>query len=200
MSTANKLLVMYQLFLGQSPTAQHCCNYLRYHVGPHFFLVLLPVPFPAVLALDSKPGAPVHPGQPLNCISWHTVEEGDDCETVPKKYYLTKEEFLAWNPAVSKDCLTNFWLKYAYCVKIDGATAIYTSTKSTTTSKTVLSTTYSDTDTRVSTAKTSSTNVISSTITSGQTVSGTTSESIVTTSLNTTYSIRNPVSTWNITT
>ncbi|KAF5546406.1 hypothetical protein FPHYL_10499 [Fusarium phyllophilum] len=156
--------------------------------------------FPAILAQDSKPGAPVHPGQPSNCVAWHTVKEGDDCETVPRSYYVTKEEFLAWNPAVSKDCLTNFWLKYAYCVKIDGATAIYTTAKSTTTSKTILSTTHSNRDTSVSTTKASSTKVISSTTTPGQTVSGTTSESVITTALNTTYSVRNPVSTWNITT
>ncbi|EXL90977.1 hypothetical protein NOF04DRAFT_18293 [Fusarium oxysporum II5] len=88
----------------------------------------------AVLTQDSKPGGPVHPGQPSNCIAWHTVKQGDDCETVPRRYYITKKEFLAWNPTVSKDCLTNFWLKYAYCVRVDGASAIYTTAKSTTTS------------------------------------------------------------------
>ncbi|KNB12197.1 hypothetical protein FOXG_11839 [Fusarium oxysporum f. sp. lycopersici 4287] len=100
---------------------------------------------PAVLTQDSKPGAPVHPGQPSNCIAWHTVKQGDDCETVPRRYYITKKEFLAWNPTVSKDCLTNFWLKYAYCVRVDGASAIYTTAKSTTTSNTTTSanTTYS---------------------------------------------------------
>ncbi|KAF5635712.1 carbohydrate-binding module family 50 [Fusarium sp. NRRL 25303] len=156
--------------------------------------------FPPVIAQDSKPGAPVHPGQPANCVAWHTVKEGDDCETVPRSYYITKEEFLAWNPAVSTDCLTNFWLKYAYCVKIDGATAIYTTAKCTTTSKTRISTTNSDKDTSASATKVSSTKAISPTITSGHRVSETTSESVITTALNTTYSVRNPVSTWNITT
>ncbi|KAL7764034.1 hypothetical protein ACKLNR_005179 [Fusarium oxysporum f. sp. zingiberi] len=154
---------------------------------------------PAVLAQDSKPGAPVHPGQPSNCIAWHTVKQGDDCETVPKKYYITKEEFLAWNTAVSKDCLTNFWLKYAYCVRIDGTSAIYTSAQSTETSKTTVTT--KSNDPTSPTSKTTSTKDISSTIsTSSKPESGTTSESVVTTSVNTTYSVRNPVSTWNITT
>ncbi|KAF5717006.1 carbohydrate-binding module family 50 [Fusarium globosum] len=94
---------------------------------------------PALHAQDDKPGAPVHSGQPSNCITWHTVKQGDDCETVPKKYYITKEEFLAWNPAVSEDCLTNFWLKYAYCVRVDSNSAIYTSAKSKKTRKTAVS-------------------------------------------------------------
>ncbi|WJG36177.1 uncharacterized protein FOBCDRAFT_206778 [Fusarium oxysporum Fo47] len=155
--------------------------------------------FPAVLAQDSKPGVPVHPSQPSNCIAWHTVKQGDDCETVPKKYYITKEEFLAWNTAVSKDCLTNFWLKYAYCVRIDGTSAIYTSAQSTETSKTTVTT--KSNDPTSPTSKTTSTKDTSSTIrTSSKPTSGTTSESVVTTSVNTTYSVRNPVSTWNITT
>ncbi|KAF4948029.1 hypothetical protein FSARC_13847 [Fusarium sarcochroum] len=137
---------------------------------------------PGVLAQDSKPGAPVHPGQPSNCIAWHTVKQGEDCETVPKKYYITKQEFLAWNPAVSKDCLTNFWLKL------------------TATSNTILSTTRSGKESSTSTTKIPSTKEITSTVTSGQTTSGATSKSIATTSANTTYSVRNPVSTWNITT
>ncbi|KAF4334528.1 carbohydrate-binding module family 50 [Fusarium beomiforme] len=154
---------------------------------------------PAVLAQDSKPGAPVHLGQPSNCIAWHTVEKSDDCESVPKKYYISKQEFLAWNPAVSKDCLANFWLKYAYCVRIDGTSAIYTTAKSTSTSKFIISTTQSYKESSTSTTKVSSTKDNSSTITSGQTASGTASGSITTTSTNTTYSVRNPVSTWNIT-
>ncbi|KAJ0147428.1 Uncharacterized protein HZ326_9923 [Fusarium oxysporum f. sp. albedinis] len=144
-----------------SLTAQYCsCNHLHYH-------------------RDSKPGAPVHPGQPSNCIAWHTVRQGDDCETVPRRYYITKKEFLAWNPTVSKDCLTNFWLKYAYCVRVDVAN------------------TQSTKESITSTTKMPSTEDLSSTITSA---SGIISKSIATTSANTTYSVLNPVSTWNITT
>ncbi|KAF4948697.1 hypothetical protein FGADI_9472 [Fusarium gaditjirri] len=154
---------------------------------------------PAVLTQDNKPGAPVHPGQPSNCIVWHTVKQGDDCETVPKKYYITKEEFLAWNPAVSKDWLTNFWLKYAYCVRIDGTSAIYTSAQSTEKSKTTV-TTKSNDPTSPTSKMTSTKDFSSTTSTSSKPASGTTSESVVTSSVNTTYSVRNPVSTWNITT
>ncbi|KAF5252511.1 hypothetical protein FANTH_2405 [Fusarium anthophilum] len=155
--------------------------------------------FPIVQGQDEKPGAPVHPGQPSNCIAWHTVTQGDDCETVPKKYYITKEEFLSWNPAVSKDCLTNFWLKYAYCVRIDGTSAVYTSARSTETSKTT-AITKSDNPASPSSKITSTKDVSSTISTSTKPASGTTSESTVTTSVNTTYSVRNPVSTWNITT
>ncbi|EMT65580.1 hypothetical protein FOC4_g10007683 [Fusarium odoratissimum] len=72
----------------------------------------------AVLTQDSKPGGPVHPGQPSNCIAWHTVKQGDDCETVPRRYYITKKEFLAWNPTVSKDYCSGLFVGYRYCVGV----------------------------------------------------------------------------------
>ncbi|KAF5536909.1 hypothetical protein FNAPI_11588 [Fusarium napiforme] len=153
----------------------------------------------AVYAQDDKPSAPVHSGQPSNCIAWHTVKQGDDCETVPKKYYITKDEFLAWNPAVSKDCLTNFWLKYAYCVRVEGTSAIYTSTELTKTHKTTVTTKSSD-QTSATSQITSTKDASSTTNTSSKPTSATTSGSVITTSANATYSVRNPVSTWNITT
>ncbi|CAJ0542419.1 Ff.00g000680.m01.CDS01 [Fusarium sp. VM40] len=165
-----------------------------------FLLLFCWTLLPAVIAQESKPGASVHPGQPSNCIAWHIVKEGDDCETVPNKYYITKQEFLAWNPSVSKDCLTNFWLKYAYCVRIDGTSAVYTTAKSTATSKTALSTVQSDKGSSTSSTKVPSTKDVTSVVTSDQTASKPTSESITTTTADTTYSVRNPVSTWNITT
>jgi hypothetical protein len=147
---------------------------------------------PCVLSQDSEPAAPVHPDQPSNCIGWHTIVDGDDCDTVPKRYQISKSEFLAWNPAVSKDCLTNFWSKYAYCVKIDGSSATYTTAQSTATSESNIPT---------STVKPSITEALSSSInTSSRPATGTTTESITTTTVKTTYSVREPISKWNITT
>jgi hypothetical protein len=31
---------------------------------------------------------------------------------------ITLDQFYSWNPAVSKDCVTNFWLGQAYCVGV----------------------------------------------------------------------------------
>ncbi|CAN9387616.1 unnamed protein product [Alternaria alternata] len=62
------------------------------------------------------PGAPTHTGQPANCVRWHIVEKGDDCSILANKYFITLEQFYAWNPAVSNDCRDNFWQGSAYCV------------------------------------------------------------------------------------
>ncbi|KAF2126083.1 carbohydrate-binding module family 50 protein [Dothidotthia symphoricarpi CBS 119687] len=62
------------------------------------------------------PSAPTHTGQPANCVKWHTVVDGDNCASVADEYFITLEQFFAWNPAVSSDCTTNFWKDQAYCV------------------------------------------------------------------------------------
>lgn len=31
---------------------------------------------------------------------------------------ITLDQFYSWNPAVSRDCGTNFWLNQAYCVGV----------------------------------------------------------------------------------
>lgn len=64
---------------------------------------------------QTEPPGPVHPGNPSNCNKWHLVKSGDDCGTIRSQYDLTADEFFGWNPAVSRDCVTNFWLDYAYC-------------------------------------------------------------------------------------
>lgn len=95
-----------------------------------------------VLAQDTSPGAPVHDGQPANCNGWHTVVDGDTCQSVPAKYGISFDQFLEWNPAVSRDCLTNFWLGQAYCVRVgDKLTTTAKTTKPTTTSKPTQTTT-----------------------------------------------------------
>ncbi|RGP81323.1 carbohydrate-binding module family 50 [Fusarium longipes] len=155
---------------------------------------------PVVLAIDRKPGGPVHPGQPSNCVAWHTVREGDDCNSVSQKYYITRKQFLAWNPAVSEDCAENFWLKSAYCVAVDESktirtddtSAIETSTKYAVSTETSLGTQTSMKDGTFTTAD----------VTSKATKTGSlpsTSQN-TTYSTTTTYSIRNPVEAWNITT
>ena len=74
------------------------------------------------------PPGPTHTGQPATCNKWHVVVSGDTCETVPAKYGITRDQFQAWNPAVSADRLQNFWTGQAYCVGIAGQQPPITST------------------------------------------------------------------------
>ncbi|AEO68673.1 carbohydrate-binding module family 50 protein [Thermothielavioides terrestris NRRL 8126] len=98
---------------------------------------------------------PTLPGIAANCDKWHIVAAKETCLDLEKKYNITADQFFAWNPAVSRDCGTNFWAKYAYCVGIDknvhpsssSSTARVTKTGSTTTK----SSHHSSTTTRVTT-------------------------------------------------
>lgn len=73
--------------------------------------------------LDSWPLVSLHPtatmeeANPL-CIIIPFISAGDSCETIEAKFGITAAEFLAWNPAVSADCETNFWVDEAYCVGV----------------------------------------------------------------------------------
>lgn len=67
-----------------------------------------------------------HSGQPANCNKWHVVVDGDTCSTIPADEGITSAQFFEWNPAVSSDCLTNFWLGYSYCVGVSGGSATTT--------------------------------------------------------------------------
>ncbi|KAI1490116.1 hypothetical protein F5X96DRAFT_670015 [Biscogniauxia mediterranea] len=79
---------------------------------------------------STGPPAPTQTGQPSNCNKWYVIAAGDTCSSVEAAYGLTAAQFLAWNPTVSADCATNFWVGYAYCV---GVSAITTTTPTTTT-------------------------------------------------------------------
>lgn len=79
------------------------------------------------------PPAETHTGQPANCNQWHVVEDGDGCDTIEAEYGLTPDQFFGWNPAVSRDCLTNFWLGYAYCVGVSSSASPPTTTTTPTT-------------------------------------------------------------------
>ncbi|KAF2007436.1 carbohydrate-binding module family 50 protein [Amniculicola lignicola CBS 123094] len=134
-----------------------------------------------VIAQDSSPGGPVHPGQPSNCNGWHTVVFGDNCQSVARRYGISMQQFLAWNPAVSSDCLSNFWLESAYCVRVSQSS-----------SKPATSTSVS----RVVSQKTS-TSAAQTTTTSAPKTSSI-SVSKTSTPFNSTYSILNPITSWNV--
>ncbi|CAF9933065.1 MAG: hypothetical protein HETSPECPRED_008521 [Heterodermia speciosa] len=64
------------------------------------------------------PTSPVQSGQPSDCNKWYTIKSGDSCTSVEQLYFITHAQFRAWNPSVSEDCSTGFWLGYDYCVSI----------------------------------------------------------------------------------
>lgn len=39
------------------------------------------------------------------------------------KFSITHKQFIDWDPAVSNDCVTNYWLGQAYCVGLGGTAA-----------------------------------------------------------------------------
>ncbi|KAI8940058.1 hypothetical protein NX059_003777 [Plenodomus lindquistii] len=131
---------------------------------------------PAVIAQSSTPNGPVHPGQPENCNGWHTVVKDDNCQSVSQRYSITLQQFFEWNPAVSSDCQSNFWIDSAYCVRIGKSSSkLSTSISSTSTSK------------AISISKSTSQATITSIPASS------------TTSYNSTYSVLHPVTSWNLT-
>ncbi len=129
------------------------------------------------MAQDSSPTGPTLANIATSCNSWHTVVAGDGCWAIENEYGITHENFILWNPDISDDCATNFWAGYAYCVRV-GAVASRTS-KSTTSSLII------------STSSTTISNPIST--------SSSVLTTIPTTTLNATYSIRVPVTSWNST-
>lgn len=74
------------------------------------------------------PPGPTQPGTAQNCNKWHTVKSGDGCAVLESRYQISHSQFLAWNPAVSEDCLQNFWPNYAYCVSVDPTLTVTLST------------------------------------------------------------------------
>ncbi|KAK1984913.1 LysM domain-containing protein [Colletotrichum cereale] len=96
------------------------------------------------------PPGPTHPGTAPNCNKWHTVT-GDDysCSVLETRYHISHSQFLTWNPAVSNDCLQNFWPDYAYCVSVDASITVTPSKSSTTTFTTRTTRTTSATSTSV---------------------------------------------------
>jgi LysM domain len=117
--------------------------------------------------------SPTHPGIAANCNAWHTVKSGDSCWLIETTYAISHTNFIQWNPAVSNDCSTNFWVGYAYCV----AAGAQVSTTPSTTSPTITGSRSSITSSRSSVVTSSSAPIPA----------------------NATYSIREPITSWNLT-
>ncbi|KJZ70860.1 hypothetical protein HIM_09725 [Hirsutella minnesotensis 3608] len=83
----------------------------------HIYLALIGTAITASTKSIDPPAA-TQPGSAANCNRWHVVESGSSCDGVERQYHISHSQFLSWNPAVSEDCITNFWPKYAYCVGV----------------------------------------------------------------------------------
>jgi LysM repeat protein len=86
-------------------------------------------------AANPTPPAPTHEGQPADCNKWDVVQSGDGCASMAQDNNISLSQFFAWNPAVSTDCVTNFWLGQAYCVGVSGSTPTPTTTAPATTAQ-----------------------------------------------------------------
>ncbi|KAL2259269.1 hypothetical protein VTK26DRAFT_7116 [Humicola hyalothermophila] len=91
---------------------------------------------PAETTTSVGPPAPTHSGQPADCDTWYVVVEGDTCQSVADAAGISLSQFLAWNPAVSSDCVENFWVGQAYCVGVSGDADTTTTATATTTTTT----------------------------------------------------------------
>ncbi|KAF1359810.1 hypothetical protein EJ07DRAFT_82962, partial [Lizonia empirigonia] len=140
--------------------------------------------FKLVNAQDKSPTGPTHPNIAKNCNAFHTVVDGDGCWSVENKYGISHSDFITWNPDVSDDCLTNFWLGSSYCVGVGAV--VSTSTASQSTSLPVPSS---------SSIKLSSSS--SSRVSLGSSSTRSFSSSIAATTT-APYSIREPIVTWNV--
>ncbi|OTB14127.1 carbohydrate-binding module family 50 protein [Daldinia sp. EC12] len=77
------------------------------------------------------PPAPTMSGEPENCNRWAVVEDGVTCSNMAAAAGISLAQFLTWNPAVSEDCLTNYWVGEAYCVGVSAASVTKTSASDT---------------------------------------------------------------------
>ncbi len=80
------------------------------------------------------PPGPTMSGSPADCNEWVIVTDGLSCTDLASEAGISLEQFLAWNPTVSSDCLTNYWVDEAYCVGVSGDDGSPTTTASPTTS------------------------------------------------------------------
>ncbi|KAI2643597.1 carbohydrate-binding module family 50 protein [Xylaria nigripes] len=109
-------------FLAWNPTVSSDCstNYWignAYCVGVSSSSSTSPTTSPPTATSQGPPG-PTMSGEPDNCNKWTVVTDGLTCTELADDAGISLDQFLAWNPAVSSDCLTNYWLGEAYCIGV----------------------------------------------------------------------------------
>jgi LysM repeat protein len=108
-------------FLAWNPAVSSDCA-INYWLGEAYCVGIAGGSTPTTTAKPTTgkptPPAPTMSGEPDNCNKWAVVTDGLSCTDMASQTGLTLEQFLAWNPAVSSDCVTNYWLGEAYCVGV----------------------------------------------------------------------------------
>ncbi|RMZ82760.1 hypothetical protein DV738_g1688, partial [Chaetothyriales sp. CBS 135597] len=122
-------------FLAWNPAVSSDCL-TNYWLGEAYCVGVAsstPTTTTSVESTSPTPPGPTMSGSPADCNQWAVVEEGVTCTDMATNAGITLEQFLAWNPAVSSDCLTNYWLGEAYCVGIASPSTTTTQPVTTTT-------------------------------------------------------------------
>ncbi|KAL7755294.1 hypothetical protein ACKLNR_015051 [Fusarium oxysporum f. sp. zingiberi] len=78
--------------------------------------------------------SPIQEGLVKNCNKFHQIASTTTCSSIESYYKLPLAQFLAWNPAVGKDC-TSLWKGYWVCVSVEGYKPATTTTAKPTTTK-----------------------------------------------------------------
>lgn len=78
--------------------------------------------------------SPIQEGLVKNCNKFHHIASTTTCSSIESYYKLPLAQFLAWNPAVGKDC-TSLWKGYWVCVSVEGYKPTTTTTTKPTTTK-----------------------------------------------------------------
>ncbi|KAF5560717.1 hypothetical protein FNAPI_4093 [Fusarium napiforme] len=78
--------------------------------------------------------SPIQEGIAKNCNKFHQVAKSTTCSLIESYYNLPFAQFLAWNPAVGKDC-SGLWANYWVCISVEGYKPATTTTAKPTTTK-----------------------------------------------------------------
>ncbi|EFQ25778.1 uncharacterized protein GLRG_00922 [Colletotrichum graminicola M1.001] len=117
-SVADNAGISLAMFLEWNPAVSaDCTAYCTHRQGQGISITTSQSASTATTAKPTPPG-PTHTGQPADGNKWDVVAEGNSCGSMAADNGITVNQFYAWNPAVSKDCGTNFWVGQAYCVGV----------------------------------------------------------------------------------
>ena len=104
-------------FLAWNPAVSSDCS-LNYWLGEAYCVGVAGGSAPTTTSTKPTPPGPTLAGSPANCNKWSLVTSGLSCTDLASQADISLAQFLAWNPAVSSDCVTNYWLGEAYCVGV----------------------------------------------------------------------------------
>ncbi|KAK2938794.1 LysM domain [Fusarium oxysporum f. sp. vasinfectum] len=78
--------------------------------------------------------SPIQEDLAKNCNKFHQITSTTTCASIKHYYNLPLSQFIAWNPAVEKDC-SGLWVGYWVCVSVEGYKPTTTTAAKPTTTK-----------------------------------------------------------------